>query len=295
MASIAAEKISRTGAPILPGSVTSTDGTRIGYRQTGSGPGLVLVQGTMGTASHFRELASSLSDTFTVYTPDRRGRGMSDAGEYGLRQEIEDLDALLSHTGARYIFGLSAGAIITLEAARTLSKLEKLAIFEPPFFLGDLPVALLDRFDREYAQGDIPAAMVTAMLAGRFGPSWLRFIPGGLLKRFVAMGMAQEEKKPNGDYPTMRSLSATLPSDFKIIRQGDGPISRFSTLEKEILLLGGGKSPAYFTAALDALEKTLPQVTRVTFENLGHDAAWNSDKRGNPQQVAQALCQFFSA
>jgi hypothetical protein len=37
--------------------VVSRDGTRIGYRQVGVGPGLVLVQGAMGTMHNFSELA----------------------------------------------------------------------------------------------------------------------------------------------------------------------------------------------------------------------------------------------
>ena len=58
-------------------TVTSRDGTQIGYTQVGHGPGLILVQGALGTAHNYRDLADALSSDFTVYTPDRRGRGMS--------------------------------------------------------------------------------------------------------------------------------------------------------------------------------------------------------------------------
>jgi len=58
-------------------SVVSADGTAIGYERLGAGPVLVLVQGAMGTAYTFRELAEALADSFTVIVPDRRGRGMS--------------------------------------------------------------------------------------------------------------------------------------------------------------------------------------------------------------------------
>src|SRR3954454_6366878 len=56
-------------------TVASADGTEIGYELRGSGPGLVLVQGTMGTAYNFRDLADALAGSFTVVLPDRRGRG----------------------------------------------------------------------------------------------------------------------------------------------------------------------------------------------------------------------------
>src|SRR5258706_8803027 len=90
----------------ITSSVTSKDGPSIGYRQFGHGPGVVLVQGTMGTAHHFLQLAEILADAFTVYVPDRRGRGMSDPGgsEYSIQKEVEDLDALLTRTGAHYVF-----------------------------------------------------------------------------------------------------------------------------------------------------------------------------------------------
>jgi hypothetical protein len=77
------------------GSVTSADGTRIGYRQVGRGPGLVLVHGGGQAAQNLMQLACSLSNEFTVYVPDRRGRGSSGppGDHYGLTAESQDLDA----------------------------------------------------------------------------------------------------------------------------------------------------------------------------------------------------------
>jgi pimeloyl-ACP methyl ester carboxylesterase len=50
------------------------DGTAIGYREYGSGPGLILVHGGMKAAQHFGKLAGALGNDFRVYAPDRRGR-----------------------------------------------------------------------------------------------------------------------------------------------------------------------------------------------------------------------------
>jgi pimeloyl-ACP methyl ester carboxylesterase len=63
------------------GSVTSKDGTTIGYRQLGSGPGITLLHGAEGASQHVMKLGFALSDAFTVYIPDRRGRGLS--GPFG--------------------------------------------------------------------------------------------------------------------------------------------------------------------------------------------------------------------
>jgi pimeloyl-ACP methyl ester carboxylesterase len=74
-------------------SNTSRDGTTIGYRQLGHGPGLILVHGGMKSSQDFMKLAEVLSDDFTVYLPDRRGRGLS--GGYGdhfsIMREVEDM------------------------------------------------------------------------------------------------------------------------------------------------------------------------------------------------------------
>jgi len=59
------------------GSVTSQDGTTIGYRQFGHGPGVVLLHGAASSAHNHMQLAEALSPAFTVYVPDRRSRGLS--------------------------------------------------------------------------------------------------------------------------------------------------------------------------------------------------------------------------
>lgn len=69
-----------TRAPLfeaVKGRVRSADGTTIGYRCGGSGPGLILVHGGMLASQHFTKLAAALSSDYTVHVPDRRGRGLS--------------------------------------------------------------------------------------------------------------------------------------------------------------------------------------------------------------------------
>jgi pimeloyl-ACP methyl ester carboxylesterase len=121
------------------GFVTSADGTRIGYRQLGKGPGVIALHGGMQAAQHLMRLAESLSEEFTVYLPDRRGRGLSGphgngfSPGYGIKSECEDVAALLEASGARNIFGLSSGAIVALRSALTMPAIQKMALYEPPF------------------------------------------------------------------------------------------------------------------------------------------------------------------
>ena len=112
------------------GSVTSTDGTTIGYHQLGRGPGLVLLHGSMESAQSHVQLAEALANSFTVYLPDRRGRGLSGpySKDYSVDRDVEDMAALLAETGAHNVFGVSSGAIIWLRAALTLSTIHRAAI-----------------------------------------------------------------------------------------------------------------------------------------------------------------------
>ena len=75
----------------------------------GAGPGLILISGGYLAAQHYMRLAGALADAFTVYVPDRRGRGVSGPpGDlYGMDRECEDVAALLAESGAEFLFGHS--------------------------------------------------------------------------------------------------------------------------------------------------------------------------------------------
>jgi pimeloyl-ACP methyl ester carboxylesterase len=281
-------------------TVISADGTTIGYRQYGHGPGIVLVEGATLSAHNFAQLAEAMADTFTVYVPDRRGRGMSDlpfSKDYDIQRDIEDLAALLTQTGTHFVFGLSSGALISLQAALTLPAIRKVAIYEPPFFMNGLPTALMARLTKEIDQGKLAAALITGMKAGQMGPPILNSMPSFLIVPLIKMAMSQEEKKGSGEYLPMKVTAPTLQYDFKIVGEMHGKIENFRNLNTETLLLGGSKSPAYLKADLDALEKVLPHATRIEFPGLDHGSAGNYDKQrnanGQPEVVARELRQFF--
>ncbi len=265
--------------------VTSKDSTKIGYETYGSGLGVVLVQGGMGTAWNFHELAQALSSSFSVYLPDRRGRGLSphEYGEdYTIQRDIEDLDALLTKTKAHFIYGLSSGGTIVLKGALTLPSVKKIAVYEPAFFVDGLPNKALARFDKQMAQGKIAAAMVTAMKAAQMGPPVLKYLPGWFLTRLTQLLLNQEAKKGSGDYPSMKELALALQYDFKIVRSMNDKMQDFKGVNKKVLLLGGSKSPAFLKASLSELEKILPNPQRLELVGLDHASSWNYDKRRNP-------------
>ena len=124
--------------PVTTGSVVSADGTRIGYRRLGEGPGVLLLHGGVNASQHMVRLGRALADAFTVYLPDRRGRGMSGAfgPAYGIQREDEDLAALVEHTGAECVFGPADGGLFALHGALGLAQVRSVAAYEPLLLLG---------------------------------------------------------------------------------------------------------------------------------------------------------------
>ena len=70
---------------------------------------------------------------------DRRGRGESgDTAEYNVERECEDVVAVAGTIGEPVVLlGHSYGAQIALEAARMISNLHKLILYEPVFPVGN--------------------------------------------------------------------------------------------------------------------------------------------------------------
>ena len=275
-------------------SVTSADGTTIGYRRVGEGPGVVLLHGGSQSSRNLMALARALSDRFTAYVPDRRGRGISGPyrDDHGLRQEVEDLDALLGRTQAHNVFGLSVGATIAIEAARTLPAITRLALYEPPLeFDGVTQTAWLPRYERELAAGQLAAALVTIM-KGTADRTAFRLVPRFLLTSAIGHVMRRTEGSsvPAGVI-SLRDLIPTMHYDARTVLDAAGPLDRFAGLSCDVLLLGGSKSARNLTAALDGIAAALPRARQVTLPGVGHIAADNS---GKPELVAAQLQAFFS-
>ncbi|MCA2222040.1 alpha/beta fold hydrolase [Nonomuraea sp. NEAU-L178] len=119
----------------------SKDGTAIAYDRFGDGPALILVGGAMSYRSFptFIQLAELLADRFSVITYDRRGRGDSgDTAPYAVEREVEDLAAVIEAAGgSAHVWGLSSGAALALRAAADGLPIERLALYEPPFMVGE--------------------------------------------------------------------------------------------------------------------------------------------------------------
>ncbi|GII31532.1 alpha/beta fold hydrolase [Planotetraspora mira] len=273
------------------GQVRSGDGTAIGYRRVGRGPGLILMHGGMLAAQHLMKLAGALSDDFTVHVPDRRGRGLSGphGDDFGVTREVEDLQALVAETEATRVFGLSSGALVALRTALVMPEIDRLALYEPPLSLaGSVPMDWVPRYDREVAAGKIGSALVTVMKGLGAEPVFVR-VPRFVLVPLMAFGSGLRRDLPEDDVP-VAELVPTQHYDMHIIREVADTLEDYATLRASVLLLGGTRSPAYFDAALQRLAAVVPHARSITLPGVGHSAPDD-----DPLVVAQALRDFFGA
>ena len=272
--------------------VTSDDGTRIGYDRQGSGPGVVLVQGAMADVHAYRDLAASLSKSFTVICAERRGRGLSprpyDSG-HNVARDVEDLDAIMAATGATNLFGLSSGAIITLEATRTLERVTRAVVYEPPFYEDGIDRAGIARLFAEIERGELASALLDSLRTAGTAPAFLYRAPRGLARVITrtVLIVDGQRRRPGA---TLRELLPGVRYDFHDVAGADGHMQTFASITKPVLLLSGTRSPAFLGRAIRTLHTLLPHSRHHEFNGLGHDGPWND---GDPIAVAQIVHDFL--
>jgi len=254
------------------GEVRSADGTIIGYQRVGTGPGVVLVHGAGQSSGNLMRLAGALAAAFTLYVPDRRGRGSSGPyGEFhGLVTEIEDLSAVLEDCGACRVFGLSSGAVIAIEAARGRPDITKLALYEPPLTCGGVVHGdWAPRYERLLQAGKPGAALVTVLKATADRTSVLRWIPQPPLVAALDFALKRTADRPVPDgVMSPRELIPTVRYDAQTVNGAAGPLERFAGLSREILLVpasGRSQDPAANWMASGDLRFPARETGRLTW------------------------------
>jgi pimeloyl-ACP methyl ester carboxylesterase len=261
-------------------TVRSADGTAIGYTRDGQGPPLILVDGALCSRSFgpMPKLAGQLTQHFTVYTYDRRGRGESgDTQPYAPEREVKDLEALAAAAGAPvYVHGTSSGAALALEAAKRLRSIAKLALYEPPFIVDDsrdpMPDDWLPRLEQ--------------LVAGRR--------PGDAVKmfmRFVGAPAAFTAVMPlTPVWGKLKAAAPTLPYDVRLTHdhQRGLPLTagEWDAVKVPTLVAAGGKSPAWMANGTRALAGALPDAAYRTLPGQNHMV--------KAQAIAPVLTEFFA-
>lgn len=262
-------------------TLRSNDGTTIAFEKRGEGPPLIMVDGALCSRAMGpgRSLAPHLADRFTVYTYDRRGRGdSSDTPPYAVERELEDLDTLITEVGgSSYVFGLSSGAVLALEAAARGASISKLALYEAPFIVDDsrapVPADIVAQFDQLLAEdrrGDAVHLFMRQVGAPRLMIALMRLLPV---------------------WPRLKSVAHTLPYDMTVMagRQSGEPLPAgpWTAAAMPTLVLVGEKSPAWFHNSMRALADTLPDARLAIAPRQTHLV--------KPKVLAPQLARFYAS
>jgi pimeloyl-ACP methyl ester carboxylesterase len=242
-------------------TLTSPDGTSIAYQVTGTGPPLVLVVGAFCDRNTTADLTALLSDAFTVFEYDRRGRGASgDIAPYSAEREVEDLAAVCAATGgAPYVYGHSSGGELALEAAAAGVPVRALVVYEPPYSAEGDPdggsADLLEQVRARVADGDRDGA-AAAFLRGAGAPDTVI------------------EMMRNGPgWAHMCELAPTLVYDLTLSNGGLVPVERFSRIGVPTMALAGGASPPWAARSASAVVAAVPGARQAVVAGEHHGVA----------------------
>lgn len=253
---------------------TSRDGTTIAYDRLGDGPPVVLVSGGSVDRSSNAGLAEQLASGYTVFNYDRRGRGPSgDTQPYAVAREIEDIDAVIDAAGGKaHLYGSSSGAALALLAAGAGSKVDKLALWEPPYIVNDSrpkPDPNTARIYRDFVAQDRRGDAVEYFMAKVVG----------MPEEFVASARSQPW------WQWTESLAHTLAYDAEIMGDYSLPVEEVRSVAVPTLILVGAASFGFFGPTAEALKAALPNAQVKTLEGQEHNV--------DPTVLGPALAEFF--
>jgi pimeloyl-ACP methyl ester carboxylesterase len=260
----------------------SKDGTSIAYDELGEGPPLIMVGGALNTRSFgpSGSLAPLLAERFTVINYDRRGRAASgDTQPWALEREVEDIDVLIEAAGgSAYVYGISSGAALALEAASRGLAIEKLALYEAPFIVDDSRPPLAD---------DYLTRLQGRVAADRPGDAIRLFMREGVGLPAVVVALMRFHPA----WSKLKAVAHTLPYDAAIVydyQKGRPlPPEQWSSATMPTLVSAGGKSPDGMRNAMRELADVLPNAKYHTLEGQTHIV--------KAEALAPVLVKFFES
>ncbi|MCJ8014816.1 alpha/beta hydrolase [Paenibacillus sp. KQZ6P-2] len=267
-------------------TVTSQDGTTIGYRSIGSGPGLIVVPGALTTSEQFTTFALHFADSLTVHIMDRRGRGESgpQGPDYSVNKECEDITALQEVTGASFLFGHSYGGLAALENALSNHSFVKIAVYEPGVVIHLEPSDWdwLAEYEEDMKKKDFRGAF-TSFVRGA-GQTFLSRVPKWFAKLNLCIGIRGEH------WSRMQQLLPENLNEHKEVQRLSSSYGKYKAITADVLLMSGAKSANSVQHMIRELNQTIKQSKVLMIPGLHYLSPENGY---SPIQVAQPVKEFF--
>jgi pimeloyl-ACP methyl ester carboxylesterase len=257
-------------------TVTSADATTIAFDQFGAGAPIIMAAGAFNDRSTTEPLARALAPQFLAVNYDRRGRGDSaDGPRYAVEREIEDIDALIAEVGgSAAVFGYSSGATLALRAAAAGLAITRLALYEPPFAIGD---------SRPRPRADLNAELAQLIAAGRRGDAVELF-----QTEVIGMPADVVAQLRNAPFrPGMEAIAHTLVYDATIVGDLSLPTELIGSITTPTLVIDGDQSPPVIREAARAVADTLPNGQLHSLAGRDHTI--------DPEATAPIVAEFLAA
>ena len=258
-------------------TIKSKDGASLAFERTGSGPPLVLVHGTGGSATRWAPVLRTFERRFTVYAVDRRGRGKSgDAAEYAIEREFDDVVCIVESIGEPvHLLGHSYGGICSLEASLVTPRVRKLVLYEPPIPVEGVPIyrpGVVEELESLLAAGEHEKVATTFM-------------------REVVRTPDHELRimQASAGWPERVAAARTLPREVRQHQRYRFDPGRFAGFKTPTLLMLGGESPQLFKAATDVLHEALPDNRVLILAGQQHIAMDTA-----PELFAREVVNFLT-
>src|SRR5439155_26489589 len=186
-----------------------------------------------------------------------------------------DLDALIREAGgSAFVFAISSGAALALEAAASRLNVKKLALYEPPFMVGN---------PAHVPPVDHQTQLVRLIAEGRRGDAVKYYMkdiigmPGLLVTVFRFLPM----------WPKLKAAAPSLPYDSAVMGDFSLPASRAALLKLPTLVISGDKSMPVLRQAAQRLAEVIPGAQLRTLVGQTHNVAAGT--------MAPVLTEFFAS
>jgi pimeloyl-ACP methyl ester carboxylesterase len=236
-------------------------------RETGRGPAVVCIHASASSSAQWRPLMDRLAGCHRTLAGDLYGSGQSPSWPGDRPLSLADERRLLAPAfeaagGRFHLVGHSYGGAVALETARAdPGRVASLVLFEPVLF------ALLAEEDP-----DQPAAREIAAVRDDTVAALERGDPQASGARFVDywMGAGAWAAMPAPRRDALARAMGAVKAEWDAVFGDPTPLSAFAGLEVPVLYLTGSESPASSRGVARLLAKTLPRVTAIEIEGVGH-------------------------
>jgi pimeloyl-ACP methyl ester carboxylesterase len=237
------------------------------FREAGCGAPVVCIHSSASSSAQWRPLMDRLAGRYRTLAVDLYGSGKSPvwpaARPLSLGDEAALLGPVFAAAGERFhLVGHSYGGAVALEAALAEpGRVASLVLFEPVLFS-----LLIAEDPTQPAAREIIAVRddtVAALEREDARSSGARFVD-------YWMGRGAWAAMPEARRDALAGAMSAVKAEWDAVFDDPTPLSAFAALDVPVLYITGSDSPASARGVGRLLTKTLPRVTEVEIEGVGH-------------------------